>query len=222
MSDIIPPKEGEIWAHVSTGKRVRIGSQPSWYENAKPFPEPMVWYKALYSQNGTHTALTKMPLQRFLKQFRPEMPQPVDLGNPSSVAASELRPAPWPQPINTSTLSLLASVIRARSSTLYSIDGHRETEKARRALDEIADALDEIADDAALVIDRSTFLSMDVSALLVRAKLADRERAIRALAAGDVYLDGQRVTEDAPITTVTRERFTVRCGERSAVVRVVG
>lgn len=40
---------------------------------------------------------------------------------------------------------------------------------------------------------------------------------------GEVFMDGELVTDpEAQITAVKRERFAVRCGSDSAVVKVVG
>ena len=220
MSQTTPEKD-EIWVHRTNGRRVTICTPPGWAQRTPRFVENRVWYKAVSNPNGNHTALTKTTVERFLKQYR-FLEAPLHVTKVAPIGGEPLHVAPWPQPINTSTLSLLASIIRARSQSLIAIADTEPWRQSQHVMNEIADALDEIAGEGAFAFDRSAFLSMDVSTLLIRTLLADRESAFRAIAAGDVYLDGQRVTEDDPITTVTRERFTVRCGERSAVVRVIG
>lgn len=220
------PEVGEIWVNRKNKRKVEIRA------SASPV---VVWYKALLNPNGGHTAEAKKPIGTFLKEFEFGWATPAALASSIEEAAQAVRdagglpplererPEPWPQTVNTSTLSMLAAVIRQRANKLYAFAERGPYEQCQHAMHEIADALEEIASDSSLIFERNYFLSLNVSDLVVKSRiLASVDDARRVIAAGDVYLDGQRVTEDAPITTVTRERFTVRCGERSAVVRVVG
>ena len=234
MSQTIPEKN-EIWVHRTNGRRVTIGEAPAWHAKHRPYPKPMVWYKAVSNPNGSHTALTKTTLERFLKQYRPAIEHILaaaqavrdDGGEPPVLTADEigmdgtLHVAPWPQPINTGTLAALSAAIKVRAQALFRYaESNDVDEGACKAMLEIADAIDSLS--SGITFDRAVFLSMKLSTLILKTCLADVRDVRQLIAAGDVYLDGQRVTEDAPITTVTRERFTVRCGERSAVVRVIG